>query len=303
MIKFYCGISEKQWNHHPVAPGAYACIAPVYGSSIRTRTENRVSVPSDCEVIQDSGAFSDNVTSRLTYQQALQRQDAHAEKFGYAAQMTHRASYDVLIDEVWTDGNRSKRRWSEADAEAAVDETVKAAAYLNQHRNGLALIQSAQGVSPEQYLRCAGRVMPHMRAGDIFGLGGWCITGKLPAVMVPVFRDTMRLVIPFVAAAGITHAHIWGVIYPIALGELLHICDEYGVQLSTDSAGPSVKPCFGDWGYGEWRDKHYQRPEPAVRGLERARHVEATRDWLAGFRSTIHYRPVTVKPKQLAMAI
>lgn len=299
-IRFYCGINDTRWNYHPVAPGEFACVAPVYGKSLRTRTENRVSIPAGVAVIQDSGAFSDNVTSRLTFDEALRRQDDHAAKFSYAAKITHRASYDVLIDEVWTDV-RMKRRWLEADAEMAVDQTVQAAAYLNQHRNGLSLVQSAQGVTPEQYLRCAERVLPYMQSGDLFGLGGWCITGKLPAVMVPVFRETMRLVIPFVAAEGVTSVHIWGVVYARVLGELLSVCDEYGISLSTDSAGPSVRPCFGEWGYAEWRDRDYQRVEPALRGLERARHVIATRDWLTGFRGTKHYRPMRLPNRQMRM--
>lgn len=291
-IKFYCCIGETQWNHHPVAPGRYAVIAPVRGS--KKRVENRVRVPSDCEIIQDSGAFSDNTSNRLTFEEALQRQIIHAAKWGYTNQITHRASYDVLIDEVWTDGNRYKRRWSEFDAWAAADTTVNAAAYLHQNRNGLSLVQSAQGVTPEQYLICTKRLMPYMQTGDIFGLGGWCITGKLPAVMTPVFRDTMRLVIPFVAAQGIERVHIWGVMYAKVLGELLHLCDQHGLELSTDSAGPSARPCRGQWGYAEWRIKNYQRPEPAIRGLERARHVGLCSTWLADFRSTKHYKPAPV---------
>ncbi len=42
MISFYCGLNERQWNHHPVAPGSLACVAPVYGKTIQGKTCNRV---------------------------------------------------------------------------------------------------------------------------------------------------------------------------------------------------------------------------------------------------------------------
>jgi hypothetical protein len=58
MILLYCGVNEQQWNHHPVVPGKLACVAPVYGKTVQGKKCNRVKVPLDTEVIQDSGAFS-----------------------------------------------------------------------------------------------------------------------------------------------------------------------------------------------------------------------------------------------------
>lgn len=300
-IRLYCGINERQWNHHPVAPGPYACVAPVYGTSARTKTVNSVYVPSGAEVIQDSGAFSDNWTSRLTFDAALDRQLAHAERYAYAAQITHRASYDLLIDEVWEDGNRHKRRWTESAAGSAVDETVAAAEYAAKHRQG-GLILSAQGVTARQYLSCVDRIVPLLETGDILGLGGWCVIGKWPTAMMPVFRETIRLVVPSAAARGVKRMHIWGVIYPRALGELLWLCDACDIALSTDSAGPSVKPCMGEWGYGDWRDRSYRAVPAAVRGLERARHVAQTRAWLECLEATRYYRQAPEpNPKQLEL--
>lgn len=290
MIHFACGINETAWNRHPVAPGPLACVAPVYGSSERTRTENRVSVPAGTSVIQDSGAFSDSAKSRLSFDAAYTRQMKHAERWNYAGQITHRASYDLLIDEVWTEGNRHKRRWSEHEAESAVDETVRAAAWIAAHRDGTPLILSAQGVTAAQYLLCTQRLVPFFQRGDVLGLGGWCITGKMPSVMLPVFRQTITRVIPYAASQGIREAHIWGVLLAEALGELLYLCDRHGITLSTDSAGPSLRPCFGEWGYAEWRNPAYQRAGVERRGIERAKHVQAVREWLATFRQTDHYR-------------
>src|SRR5579859_363684 len=134
MITLYCGLNEHRWDHHPVVPGRFACVAPVYGKTLQTKTRNRVTVPSGTEVIQDSGAFSDGIDQRLSLEAALERQLAHAQQYSYASQVTHRASYDLLIDEKWEGGMRYKARWSERDAQEAVAVTVKAAAYLSAHR-------------------------------------------------------------------------------------------------------------------------------------------------------------------------
>jgi hypothetical protein len=299
MIRFYCGLNEQQWNHHPVDPGTLACVAPVYGKTVVGKKVNRVKVPSETLVLQDSGAFSDSFDQRLSLEAALERQVQHAEAYGYAARVVYRASYDVLIDEKWEGGTRYKARWTEQDAEDAVEETVRAARYLAQHRMGVKLVLSAQGVSAHQYLRCAERIVPLLAPDDVFGLGGWCITGKLPKQMLPVFRETMRVVVPFLGREGVRQVHIWGVCYAKALGELLWLCDEYGIALSTDSAGPSVRPAMGSWGYAEWSDPTYQRPPVETRGLERARHVKATRAWLEAFRMTPHYVPL--RPLQLRL--
>lgn len=296
-IRFYCGLNERQWNQHPVAPGPLACIAPVYGKSARTKATNSVYVPPGTAVIQDSGAFSDNWTNRLGFVAALDRQIAHADRYGYSDAITHRASYDLLIDEVWEDGNRHKRRWTENAAADAVAETVAAAEYLIDHRHGLNLVLSAQGVTAQQYLDCTRQIVPLLEDGDILGFGGWCVIGKMPKVMMPVFRETARLVVPFAAKAGVKRIHIWGVVYPKALGELLWMCDRHGIALSTDSAGPTRAPAFGQWGYGDWRDNTYQRHPPETRGLERARHVSLTRSWLERLETSPYYK----EPKCVAL--
>lgn len=291
-IRFYCGVSETVWNHHPVAPGGYACIAPVYGSTVASKRVASVWIPPNTLTIQDSSAFSDGPGQRLSPEAALDRQIQHAETYDYSNQITHRASYDLLIDERWAEGRRKKERWTENEAEFAVKITIKAAEYLNKNRqSGIGCIMSAQGVTPRQYLKCTQQVVPFMAENDIFGVGGWCILGKKPGLL-PVFRETMRQVIPFIARAGIKRAHIWGVCYAPGLAEILALCDEYGVALSTDSVGPSIRPARGQWGYAGWINHNYVRPEPEIRGLERARHVQAVRDWLANFRDTHHYKTV-----------
>ncbi len=305
-ILLYAGLGgETTWNRAPVAPGSHACIAPVYGR--KKRTVNRVGgFTKDVKVIQDSGAFSDSWDTRLTVLEALKRQDAHAKRFQYESNITHRATYDLLIDEVWVEGNRFKRRWTVADAESAVETTVAAAQFLHENRNGLPLIVSAQGVDAPQYLRCAQRLMRYMRDEDYFGFGGWCIIGKMPAVMMPVFRETIAVVVPFLAKEGVKHIHIWGVIYPKALGVLLSEASQYGITLSTDSVGPTTYPIFGQWGYGKpseggWRDNDYRKPLLENMGQERARHTAETRAWLDNFKQTSYFRSYPLLLKQRAL--
>ena len=56
-IRFYCGLGEKHYNHHPVVTGPYACVSPVSGSEIKKA--NSVAVPQGVQVFQDSGAYND----------------------------------------------------------------------------------------------------------------------------------------------------------------------------------------------------------------------------------------------------
>lgn len=278
-LNFYCGLSNRQWNHHPAMPGDLACVSPICGKG-KKKFETWVNVPSGTQVIQDSGAFSDGPASRLNFANALDRQIAHAEKHKYTDKITHRASYDLLIDETWIDGNRLKRRWSESDADRAVETTISAAEYIARNGNQTGLVLSAQGVTPSQYFECTQKIIEYIRPNqDILGLGGWCVVGIYRSLMSS-FLQTINLVIPYAESKGIKRIHIWGVLYPPALGRLAWLCDQYEIELSTDSAGPAMYPVWGQWGYAEWQNRNYQKPPATELGLHRASHVQATRVWL-----------------------
>lgn len=240
----------------------------------------------------------------MSEEEALDRQIWHAYRYCYVRQVTHIASHDLLIDEKWLDGERSKIRWSRDDAETAVAATIKAAAYLARRRRAIAgqfghtigFVLSAQGVEAEQYLACAKAIVPLMAPEDIFGLGGLCITGLLPDAILPSFSSIIQTVIPYLGAQGVRRVHIWGVCFPEALGQLFSLCRQYQMNVSTDSSGPQRKPMLGEWGYGNWRNNAYKRPpilesckkgtcqpDTFCRGLERIRHLNYTRDYLAHF--------------------
>jgi hypothetical protein len=290
-IRLYCGCGEEEWNGTPVQVGPFACVSPIYGRSAATKRTTSVNLSLDTTaVIQDSGAFCDGPGQRLTFHDALNRQVQHAEKYRYAERVTHRASYDVLVGEKWTEGSRrSQSRWSEADAWAACIETIQAAKYLATHREGLYGIFSVQGITCAHYLKCAQAVLPYLHPGDMLGMGGWCVLGKFPRQFMPTFRETIHALIPFVAHEGVTWIHLWGCMYAPALGELLYLCDRHEIRVSVDSIGPSLRPILGKWGYWSWTNPRYQRP-PAGPELGRHRriHVKASRRWLSQFRDREH---------------
>lgn len=327
-ILFYCGLNEKTWNHHAMDTGPYVCIAPVTGRSDpgtgKGKRETGVFVdPTKVKhVLLDSGAFSDGIelangevvrNNRLSYEYALQRQIAHAYKYHYVELVGGIVSYDLLIDETWQDGERSKIRWSVGAAEYAVQETVKAATFLSSQRERIdrvfghhvSLVLSAQGVNAEQYIRCAEEIVKLMKPDDIFGLGGWCITGLLRHTMLPAAASILPGVFEVLGKAGVKRVHVFGVILPKLLGFLLYLCRLYGIELSTDSAGPCTEPAKnGNWGYGSWTnpaykvapilssckalDEHGEKSptcssDTVCRGLDRSRHVALTWDYLAHF--------------------
>ncbi|GAC1357732.1 MAG: hypothetical protein NVSMB38_40410 [Ktedonobacteraceae bacterium] len=296
-IRLYCGSCEQNWHGDPVDVGPFACVSPVYGKTLATKSVNRVHLSETTRaVIQDSGAFCDGPGQRLSFAGALERQIEHARRFGYAHLLTHRASYDVLVDEVFEgifSDQRRFLRWSEHDAWDAVHTTIQAARYLDAHRYGLHCILSAQGVNTHQYLTCVQEILPYLQEGDMLGLGGFCIVGLRPKATMPVFREIIHELVPYAGRLGVSRIHIWGCVYAPALGELLSLCDQYGIALSTDSVGPSLRPVFGRWGYSSWAFPAYQRPPRGpLLAQHRALHVSLVREWLCDFREreTQYYR-------------
>jgi hypothetical protein len=195
--------------------------------------------------IIDSGAFTDPPHKRLMPDLALDRQlawERHASDMWDADwQAFGLVSYDLLIDETWiAGGQRVKRRWSVQEAERAVIATIEAAAYLSSQRETVApriLILCAQGVDADQYTECAQEILKVATPVDWFGFGGWCIVGRFTSLL-PTFWQTITAVLPLVAAAGLKHVHVFGVLYLPALGGLLWLCDSHGLTLSTDSTAP-----------------------------------------------------------------
>lgn len=205
--------------------------------------------PAKVQGIIDSGAFSDALDKRLTPEQALNRQltweSKAAQKWESPWQAYGLVSYDVLIDETWSNGERKKQRWSISRADWAVKETIEAARYLASQRERLSprrLVLSAQGVDSIQYQECMAEVLKVATTDDIIGFGGWCILGRFTS-WLPEFWRTLRLTFPMIAGVGIKDVHIFGVLYQPALGGMLYLADQHGLSISTDSTAP-IKACL-----------------------------------------------------------
>lgn len=240
----------------------------------------------------DSGAFTDVMENRrLDVESALVRQLAWeriaSEKWGQAFQAARLVSYDRLIDEKWTGTARAKQRWTVKEAESAVAETIAAAKHLDSQRAVLAprrLVLSLQGVDAFQYQECAVEVLKLAASDDWIGLGGWCILGMRKRWM-PTFWQTMRLVLPIIAASGVRHIHIFGVLYLPVLGGLLHLADHYGLTVSTDSTAPVLACTWKDWKKAGARMRYWR---------DNVRWWQTT---LATLRQSEHYTaPPTIPP-------
>lgn len=186
-----------------------------------------------------------------------------------------------------------KRRWSLKDAESAVQETVAAAAYLASQRDDLVprkLILSCQGVDAIQYAECAVEVLKHAQPGDWFGYGGWCILGRWKSWLAEFWR-TLHSTLPLVKRAGLSHVHIFGVLWPPALGGLLALADIHGLTVSTDSSKP-VQDCT--------------RADPVKAGRRRDHwrdNVQFWRDLCANLRDTSDYRVPSFRGVQRQLSL
>jgi len=299
-MKLFFGIANEEWHGKPIPAGLELfCVSPLHGRSARTRKENKIPVIPGAKYILDSGAFCDDPANRLTFTAAWQRQIDHAEKYGYMDNISHIVAYDLLIDEWWQDGIRSKHRWTESAAREAVEITVAAAQYARQRRDNTlsekGLILPVQGVTPDQYATCAEKTIPHIDPEtDILGLGGWCIIGMY-RTMLGGFKKTLQKVMPMAAHAGIQRVHIFGVMYPPALGMLQYYADQHGIEVSTDSSSPVMKTTRGEWGYGDdWQKlesiKHLSLVEKREwRYWGRVQHCFYAKEWAGRLRDSQYY--------------
>lgn len=261
----------------PNDAGGRRCFTAVYPPP-------RYTPPDGLRVLLDSGAFSDAPAARLTPATALERQLAWearaADVWGAPVAAEAIVSYDLLIDEVWSGNDRTKRRWSVADAERAVGVTVDAAAYLAARRRELApraLVLSCQGVDAAQYTACVAAVLAHAQPGDWLGMGGWCIVGRWQS-WLPEFRRTVAAIMPLAADAGLSRVHVFGVLWEPALAALVWHADQHGIAVSTDSTAPLLAATRGNG------------RKAGLRGTDFRTNIDWWRAHLAGLRSSRWYR-------------
>jgi hypothetical protein len=292
-VMLYCGADAQNVQGRRLNLVGRRCFSGSYGPKSRFTAAE---VP-HVQGLLDSGAFSDAPEDRLCAPGALQRQlrwEREAERFwGCPWQAEAFVSYDLLIDEKWSGGKRTKKRWSVTEADRAVRVTVDAAEFLASQRQRLAprqLVLATQGVDARQYEDCVRGVLAHADPADWLGLGGWCILGRQTS-WLPTFWASMRAVLPLIRGAGLHRVHLFGVMYEPALGGLLWLCDQHELLLSTDSAKPVLATTW----------KNTKKAGAMADTWEE--NVRLSRHRLATLRSSRHYRepPLGCRERQLTL--
>lgn len=240
-VRLYIGGTAAKVRGQRVDMTGYRCFTAAH-SPVKIGQVN--DDPNEIIALLDSGAFTDPPAKRLDPDQALDRQIAWEERFSEMTEKTWKAelfaSYDLLIDEKWGPHGRRKERWTVAEGERAVAETVAAARYLASRRRDLlprGLVLACQGVEAAQYAECVDEILRFATPDDALGFGGWCILGRF-RTWIPVFLETCWRTFPKIAQAGVAHVHVFGVMYEPALAPALWLADKFGLQLSVDSSAP-----------------------------------------------------------------
>lgn len=212
-------------------------------------------------VLCDSGAFQDiDQHVRLTPEDALQRQITYRDylrtlvqdvSFNYEAL----SIYDNMIgvdETVVCDSygcRKVKSRGTVETAQGAISSTLHSAQYYATQRDVIdtKIIWIAQGVTPKQYVyECLEPMLTMAKTSDYVGMGGFCIIGKMKKVMLPVFFETLDLLLPMVQKKGIKRIHLFGVGIPDAVTYFAKQCQKFNIEGSTDTSAPEVAAvCFG----------------------------------------------------------
>lgn len=205
----------------------------------------------NCSALLDSGAFSgDDGECEEALCNQLHWEEQASKLWGYKFQSEYLASRDYLIPQ-WYGAND----YMAADWDLYVEKTIEAAKFLSQSSLGDRIkILGCQGASISQYRRCVDSVLNFAQPDNCIGLGGWRNIGIYKSWQ-PSFEDLLCEIIPLIATAEIKKIHIYGVLYLQALGRLQYICDQYQIQLSTDSCSPMVAARNRNGKYDYWRDE------------------------------------------------
>ena len=192
--------------------------------------------PNNPKVLLDSGAFADVRRGRITFEEALERQLAYEQRYGFISERL--VSYDLLIDEQLQGDRQVKDRWGEGKGWNAVETTIAATEFLAARRRELAprqLVLSCHGVTAEQYITCMKAILEIVEPQDCIGLGGWCIVGQRRE-LASLFWDAMNAVLPMIAKAGVKDVHIFGLAWVSIMREWAIRCRDLGLRASNDTS-------------------------------------------------------------------
>lgn len=243
-MKFYASKTHDILNGVPFNPEDVIdtiCLNPKYPT--------RVKWSRNTDWIMDSGAFQDvSSDKRLTFGEALNRQLDYIKTFPPNVITNGRiVSYDRLVDEQFNATfGQFKQRVSETVGEEYVEETIRAAEYLDSKRGKLdqGLILSCQGATVPQYVDCADKIIDIAHGSDTIGIGGFCILSKSQTYERDYY-SVIRAVFPKMAVHGIKKAHIFGMgVFRVLLQTDL-FARRYGIDVSYDTSSAEVNATMG----------------------------------------------------------
>lgn len=238
-MKYYASKCHDILNGKPFIPECYAkgiMVNPNYP---------KISIRMGTGYIVDSGAFQDVKTeSRLTFKDALDRQLKLIEQIGYPAEAI--VSYDRLVDEQAIDGKQFKARVDVDVGSEYVEETIKAAEYLNKERERIQsnLILSNQGVTVNQYIQCVENVLDFTDKDDIIGIGGFCIMRQNKQYKQDYY-EIISKILPKIQEKGIKRIHVFGMSIFDVLIHTDMLTHKYGIECSYDTSSAEVNSVFG----------------------------------------------------------
>jgi len=241
----------------------------------------------------DSGAFQDVGKARLFPWQALDMQLRFEEQLRWHLG-DHSFHFETIfiyddpagVDEAVVDGVKIKVRGDEESAAPAVVATLEAARYYASQRKHIQarIGWVGQGINAAQYMDCLMAQRSFFRQGDIIGLGGFCIWGRMPSRMRETAERTIARVVNWGRLRGIREYHMLGVMYAPAVQWAARLARARRVRFSTDGSGPEQAACVGGRGYLEgrqvdlgWRPEHkYKEYHPCELAL---RNIQSYHDW------------------------
>lgn len=190
------------------------------------------------------------------------------------------------VDEAVIDGVKVKVRGTEESAAAAVEATLEAARYYSTQRRHIRgrIGWVGQGIDAAQYMGCVKAMLPYFRQGDIIGLGGFCIWGRMPRRMQDTAHETIARVVNWGKRRGIREYHMLGVMYAPAVQWAAGLAQARRVRFSTDGSAPEQAACIGGRGYLEgcqvdlgYRPEHkYKEYHPCDLALA---NIQSYHDW------------------------
>jgi hypothetical protein len=182
-----------------------------------------------CIALIDSGAYQDE-TERVTFQQALDRQQAYEKKLGY------NAKYIVAYDKI---GDR--------------EETVKANRFLLESKlpDGQQKVLMIQGDIDEEYSRCLSGVLGLSKTHSfVLGFGGISRAGANNLLKERLY---CAVIDNFSEFGNVKHIHLFGVLNA-EINEFFESLFPHTL-LSVDTAGIEIRSVMGY----VFKDGRYQK--------------------------------------------